>query len=148
MSNLKFDYLEPRTMITHRNWDLISQVVVKVKKWFKSKLAKTLTTTTWYLRKAYRMHRKIDNKWIEYQQLIDLQVQGFQWGNKIMLVLNWECVNVDLQFDKYKARNHHCFGNKDLCWRKNFVWITSGAWMSVQWLSSMINKYVLLIVFI
>ena len=38
----------------------------------KRKLAKTLSTKTWYLGRFYRMRRKIGNSWIEYQQPIDL----------------------------------------------------------------------------
>jgi hypothetical protein len=45
----------------------ISQLVVEgVKKRLeRSKLAKTLTTKTWYLGRVYRRRHKIDNRWIE-----------------------------------------------------------------------------------
>ena len=51
----------------------VSQALVEEvkKKFWKSKSAKTLTTKTWYLRRAYRMRHKIGNMWIEYGQLID-----------------------------------------------------------------------------
>ena len=59
-------------------------LVEEVKKMdYKSKSAKRLTTKTWYLGRVYKMHCKIGNVWIEYQQPRE---PAFQYGNKVMLV--------------------------------------------------------------
>ena len=54
-------------------WFISQGVVEEVKKrGEKTKLAKTLTTKTWYIWNVYRMHCKSGYRWIEYWQPIDL----------------------------------------------------------------------------
>ena len=48
------------------------RVVERVRKKERSKLAKILTTKIWYLGTLFGVRRKIDNRWIEYRQPIDL----------------------------------------------------------------------------
>ena len=101
-SKIKYDmlYIKPKVWLSRARDDdyflklgcdgVVSfafQVVVEgvEKRKEKSKLVKTLTTKTWYLEMIYRMHSKINNRWIEDWQSIDI----LDWplrGNLIILV--------------------------------------------------------------
>ena len=80
MSNLMFNYLAPKIMIIHWNWDVIVRQHLSLKLWLKesrndggnSKLMKTSTTKTWYLGRVYRLRCKSANRLVAYRQTISL----------------------------------------------------------------------------
>ena len=99
----------------------------------KKKLVKTLTTKSWYLGRVYRMHCKVGNTWIDYQQPIDLldwlsnMEQGLSWyQNKIGSMWTYDLIDhlmVGLESISYN----------DLYCRNKFVRVTSNGRTSCQW---------------
>ena len=75
MSHLKFDYLEPETMIIRSNWDVIVWYRLshkKSRKEGKKQISESINHQDLVFGKVNRMHRKIGNRWIKCWQPIEL----------------------------------------------------------------------------
>ena len=100
-----------------------SQASVEIinKRGNKKQVDQTLSTKTLCLGRVYRMHRKIGNRRIKYQQPLQLTCKTdlpiWKHGYVDVKLRMGQCGPTTWR----RVRNHHCIGYNDLCCRNKFV---------------------------